>query len=155
MKESNLTRTTSDDAEFRELVRYLDQYLQIVDGEDHAFYDQYNQLDKINHVVVAYRDGVAVGCGAIKPLQDDIMEVKRMFVLPEYRGRGIAWAVLSELETWAHELNYAFCVLETGLKQTEAIRLYQKSGYVVIPNYGQYVGVENSICMQKAIHRAT
>ena len=74
-----------------------------------------------------------------------------MFVLPEYRGRGIASAVLSELEAWARELGYTRCILETGKKQPEAIRLYQKSGYTIIPNYGPYEQVENSVCMEKAL----
>jgi putative acetyltransferase len=59
--------------------------------------------------------------------------------------------VLAELERWAHELGYAGCVLETGKKQPEAIALYQRSGYALTPNYGQYIGVDNSVCMQKAL----
>jgi GNAT superfamily N-acetyltransferase len=74
-----------------------------------------------------------------------------MFVLPEYRGKGIAGAVLAELETWAADLGYARCILETGQMQPEAIRLYLKSGYAIIPNYGQYAGVENSVCMEKIL----
>jgi GNAT superfamily N-acetyltransferase len=74
-----------------------------------------------------------------------------MFVRPEHRGQRIAEKVLNELERWANELNHIHCVLETGRKQPEAIRLYQRSGYAVIPNYGQYIGVENSICMKKKI----
>lgn len=146
-----LTRTTSDDSDFRALVRLLDQDLQVRDGAEHAFYAQYNKIDKINHVVVAYLDGVPVGCGAIKEFTLELMEVKRMFVLPEHRGQGVAPAVLAELEHWAAELNYTGCVLETGKKQPEAIRLYQKSGYAHIPNYGQYIGIENSVCMQKSV----
>lgn len=149
----SLTRTTSDNPDFRTLVRLLDQDLQVRDGAEHAFYAQYNKIDKINHAVVAYRDGEPVGCGAIKEFSPELMEVKRMFVLPEYRGQGVAPAVLAELEQWAAELGYAGCVLETGKKQPEAIRLYQKSGYALIPNYGQYIGIENSVCMQKSVAR--
>lgn len=82
---------------------------------------------------------------------DDAVEVKRMYTLPEYRGKGIAAELLGELEKWAAELEYGRCVLETGLKQPGAIRLYEKSGYIVMPNYGQYVGVENSVCFEKSI----
>ncbi len=101
--------------------------------------------------MVAYQQDVPVGCGAIKQYADQTTEVKRMFVRPEYRGQGIAAQILAELEKWAHELGYAECILETGKKQPEAIRLYQKSGYNQIPNYGQYAGVENSVCMIKKV----
>lgn len=147
----HLARTTSDNPDFRGLVRLLDQDLQVRDGADQVFYAQFNKLDKINHVVVAYHHDEFVGCGAIKEFANELMEIKRMFVQPAYRGQGIAQAVLAELERWTHELHYTGCVLETGKRQPEAIRLYQKSGYKLIPNYGQYVGVENSVCMQKEI----
>lgn len=146
-----LRRTNSDDPDFRPLVALLDQDLRIRDGEDHAFYAQYNKLDKIKHVVVAYREGEPVGCGAIKAYDDTTAEVKRMFVLEQQRGQGIASLVLAELEQWAAALGYTSCILETGTKQPEAIALYRKCGYTVIPNYGQYAGVENSVCMHKKV----
>ncbi len=146
-----LTRTNSDNSDFRELVVLLDEDLQIRDGDEHSFYAQFNKVDKIRYVVVAYEDGEAVGCGAIKEYAEGIMEIKRMFVRAERRGHGIAKSILSELETWAGELNFSECILETGLKQPEAIGLYQKSGYETIPNYGQYSGVENSVCMKKSL----
>jgi GNAT superfamily N-acetyltransferase len=146
-----IIRTNSDHPDFRALVALLDQDLAVRDGEDHAFYQQFNKVDKIKQVVVALLENQAIGCGAIRAYAPDVMEVKRMFVLPEYRGKGIAGAVLSELETWATELGYARCILETGQMQPEAIRLYQKSGYAIIPNYGQYEGVENSVCMEKEL----
>lgn len=142
-------RTTSDSPDFRGLVQLLDQDLALRDGADHAFYAQFNKIDKINHVVLAYEEEKPVGCGAFKPYDEQLVEIKRMFVLPEYRGQGVAPVVLAELERWAKELHYAGYVLETGKKQPEAIRLYEKSGYQRIPNYGQYASVENSVCMQK------
>ena len=148
---TNLVRTNSDNSDFRELVVLLDQDLQIRDGDEHSFYAQFNKVDEIRHVVVAYDDGEAVGCGAIKEYVSGVAEIKRMFVRPERRGRGIARSILSELETWAGELGFLECILETGLKQPEAIELYRKSGYETIPNYGQYEGVENSVCMRKSI----
>jgi len=146
---TNLVRTNSDNSDFRELIILLDRDLQIRDGVEHSFYAQFNKIDKIREVVVAYENETAVGCGAFKEYSAGAAEIKRMFVRPENRGRGIAGKILTELETWAKELNFSECVLETGLKQPEAVRLYQKSGYEVIPNYGQYVGVENSVCMKK------
>jgi len=147
----NLIRTNSDNADFRELVALLDAELQIRDGDEHSFYAQFNKVDKIHHVVVAYEDGEAVGCGAIKEYEKSAAEIKRMFIRAERRGRGIAKSILFELETWAKELNFSECVLETGLKQPEAIALYRKSGYETMPNYGQYAGVENSVCMKKSL----
>jgi putative acetyltransferase len=145
----HLTRTTSENPDFRDLVQLLDKDLRTRDGDEHAFYAQFNKIDKINHVVVAYQNDEPVGCGAFKEFNQELVEIKRMFVLPAHRGQGVAQAVLGELEQWAQELHYAGYVLETGKKQPEAIRLYQKSGYKLIPNYGQYANVENSVCMQK------
>lgn len=144
-----LKRTDSSDADFTALVKLLDADLAIRDGEDHAFYDQFNKVTAIKHVIVAYDADTPVGCGAIKHLADDAMEVKRMYVTEDRRGRGIAGQILSALEMWAAELGYTKCLLETGTKQPEAIALYKKSGYTIIPNYGQYAGVENSVCFEK------
>jgi GNAT superfamily N-acetyltransferase len=130
----------------------LDAYLRIVDGDDHAFYAQFNKTDAIKHVVVAYADNNAVGCGAFKPFSDEAVEIKRMFIRPDYRGQGIAQQILSELEKWATEIGSQSCVLETHQKQREAIQLYHKTGYVRIPNYGQYANIENSVCLQKELH---
>lgn len=147
----HLERTDSTHGDFIELVRRLDAELADRDGGEHSFYDQFNKIDKIRYVVVAYKEGQAVSCGAIKELEPGVMEVKRMYTLPEHRGKGIAAQVLGELERWAAELGCEKCVLETGKRQPEAIALYTKSGYQVTPNYGQYVGVENSVCFEKEI----
>ena len=120
-------------------------------GEDHAFYAQYNKIDLIKHVVVAYLDENPVGCGAIKEYSDGVTEVKRMFTNPDLRGKGIASTVLKELEKWAAELSYSLCILETGIKQPEAIALYTKNSYHRIPNYGQYEGVLDSVCFEKVL----
>ncbi|MFZ1683874.1 MAG: GNAT family N-acetyltransferase [Candidatus Zixiibacteriota bacterium] len=146
-----IVRTDSGNTDFRGLVVLLDQDLKIRDGDEHAFYATYNKIDYLKQVVVAYLNGVAVGCGAIKEFSSGVGEIKRMFVLPEYRGKGIAGKVLGELEKWGAEMGYSSCVLETGKKQPEAIRLYTKSGYSIIPNYGQYQGMENSVCMEKRL----
>lgn len=151
MKTSMVIRTNSDHPDFRALVVLLDQDLSIRDGKDHAFYAQFNKIEAIKEVVVAYKDDVAVGCGAIKPFSETEAEIKRMFVRPDNRGQGIASNILIELENWAQECHFTVCVLETGKKQPEAIALYQKIGYVIIPNYGQYIDVENSVCMRKVL----
>ena len=146
-----LTRTDSSDNDYRNLVTLLDADLRIRDGADHAFFAQYNKSDDIKNVIVCFEDGVAIGCGAFKYFSNGVVEIKRMFVRPEFRGKGIASRILLELETWASELEYTACVLETGKKQPEAIALYVKSGYTKIPNYGQYANVESSVCMKKEI----
>lgn len=146
-----LLRTDSENPDFISLVRLLDADLARRDGTDHSFYSQFNKIAAIRHVIVAYRDNKPAGCGAIKEYAPDAMEVKRMYVLPELRNHGIASQVLSALEIWAHELGYPTCVLETGKRQPEAIALYQKNGYVIIPNYGQYAGIDNSVCFRKKL----
>jgi putative acetyltransferase len=147
----SLTRTNSDAVDFISLVKKLDADLAIRDGADHSFYAQFNKIDKIRHAVVAYEDGLPLGCGAMKEFTPGAMEMKRMYTAPEGRGKGVATAVLAELEKWAAELSYEKCVLETGKRQPEAIALYKKNGYSATPNYGQYIGVENSICFQKVL----
>jgi putative acetyltransferase len=144
-------RTDSGNKDFIELVKRLDVYLAEKDGSDHAFYASHNKLDDIKHVVVAYENDKPVGCGAIKQYSPDTMEVKRMYTLPESRGKGIATAILNELENWAAELSFEKCILETGRRQTEAVALYGKNGYKVIPNYGQYAVMEYSMCFEKEI----
>lgn len=146
-----LKRTDSENADFQNLVRELDKDLAIRDGDEHDFFHQFNKIDMLKHVVVAYKDDAPVGCGAIKPYDDSTMEVKRMFVPLEHRGHGIAAKVLQELEHWARESGFDKCILETGLKMPEAIGLYRKSNYIQIPNYGQYAGVESSVCFEKVL----
>jgi putative acetyltransferase len=145
-----LVRTDSSNNDFVELVKLLDKELQIRDGSEHSFYAQYNKIDKIKNVVVAfYKMMLLLVVVQSKEYESNTMEVKRMFVKDEYRSKGIATKVLIELELWAGELGYNKCILETGLKQPEAIHLYKKNNYSVIPNYGQYAGVVNSVCMEK------
>jgi putative acetyltransferase len=147
----NGLRTDSNHPDFIDLVRSLDAYLARIDGEEHDYYHQFNKMDLLKNIVVIYDQNLAVGCGAIKAIDKDRMEVKRMFTLPESRGKGIASKVLSELENWAKELGYKYCVLETGKRMPDAIGLYQKAGYQITDNYGQYAGVENSVCFEKLI----
>ena len=148
----NIIRTDSENPDFIRLVKELDADLAKRDGNEHAFYSQFNKVDMIRHVVIAYDNKEPAGCGAIKEFNPETVEVKRMFTLPEMRGKGIASRILNELENWASELRYDKCILETGKRQPEAISLYQRNGYKLIPNYGQYAGVENSVCFEKQIN---
>ena len=142
-------RTDSRNQDFVKLVQHLDADLAKRDGEDHGFYAQFNTIDRLKYVVVVYEDNDAVGCGAIKKYSPKTMEIKRMYTLPEKRGKGVASRILKELEAWASELSCDTCILETGKRQPEALGLYKKNGYTTIPNYGQYAEIENSVCFEK------
>jgi GNAT superfamily N-acetyltransferase len=147
-----IVRTTSDNKDFGNLVIQLDAYLRILDGDDHEFYAQFNKSNLLKNALIYYENEVAVGIGAYKEYDSETVEIKRMFTLPEYRGKGIAKAILTELELWAKEENYKFAMLETGYMQKDAIGLYQKLGYEITENFGQYIGVENSVCMKKSLN---
>lgn len=144
-------RTDSDNTDFQYLVVLLDKDLKARDGEEHLFYSQFNKINHIRHVIVCYNNNQPVGCGAFKPYDQNTVEIKRMFVEDNYRGRGIGVVILKELESWAAELQYTGCILETGKRQPEAISLYQKAGYHIIKNFGQYENIENSVCMLKRL----
>jgi putative acetyltransferase len=146
-----LIRTDSQNPDFAKLIKDLDANLQSRNGDMQEFFNQFNKVDQIKHVIVAYLNNVPTGCGAIKRYDNDAAEVKRMFVGEEYRGKGIAGKILNELENWAKELGYTNTILETSKAQHEAVALYAKKGYAVIDNYGQYEGIENSICFKKGL----
>lgn len=146
-----IIRTDSNHRDFIELVKHLDADLAERDGTDHSFYAQFNTIDKIKYVVIAYENDKPIACGALKAYSSGSMEIKRMYTSPDSRGKGVASKVLDELEIWATELHCERCILETGKRQPEAIALYQKNGYSIIPNYGQYEGIENSVCFEKRL----
>lgn len=144
-----IVRTNSNNKDFIELVELLDSYLSEMDGDEHSFYDQFNNIVNLNNVVLAYLDETAAGCGAFKEFSPGVIELKRMYTKPNFRGQKIGSKVLFELEKWAHELNYSKCILETGKRQVEAIEFYKMNGYSVMPNYGQYQNIEYSLCFTK------
>ena len=148
---TQVKRTNSANKDFINLVKKLDAYLKITDEDEHDFYNQFNHIDVLKEVVVFYAEDLAVGCGAIKKFDDTSVEVKRMFVVSEKRGLGVAQKILRELEICAMELGYKKCVLETGIRQVEAVKFYKKCDYKIIPNYGQYKNMENSICFEKRL----
>lgn len=147
---ATLVRTDSSHPDFIHLVKLLDAYLAVIDGEEHGFYNQFNAVTHIRNVVLAVEDGIAVGCGGFK-IREQEAEIKRMFVSPDMRNKGVASTILKELEKWAGELSCTKCILETGKRQSEAIHLYTKNGYHLIPNFGQYIGMDNSVCFEKQL----
>lgn len=146
-----IRRTDARNEAFRSLVQQLDADLDDRYGDQQDFYGQFNALDAIKQVVVAYLEGEAIACGAIKAFDQQSMEVKRMYVQHAARGNGVATQVLKELETWAQSLGYTHCVLQLADNQPEALALYEKNGYARTENFGQYIGDENSICMRKEL----
>lgn len=151
MNTLELRRTTSENEEFLALIELLDAELSFRDGDEHEFFAQFNKPAGLAGVVVAYDAGMPVGCGAFKKYSYETAEIKRMFVRLENRGQRIGTAVLSELEMWAAELGFRECILETGFNHPEAISLYKREGYEIIPNYDQYADVKSSVCMRKRL----
>jgi len=97
----------------------------------------------------SHTPGVLVACGAIRMLDARAAEVKRMFTLPSHRGRGLARRILAELETWALALGARRLALETGVRQHQAIALYERSGFIPIDPFGEYADSPLSLCMAK------
>ena len=146
-----ISKTTSENFDFITLIAALDKSLWERYPELKTNYWGNNILELNPNVVVIYLDENPVACGCFKKYDKNTIEIKRMFVSPEARGMGLAQNILRELELWAHDLGYTFSVLETLYKQKEAIALYHKTGYNIVDNYEPYVGLKNSICMQKQI----
>ncbi|WP_336066082.1 GNAT family N-acetyltransferase [Mesoflavibacter sp. CH_XMU1404-2] len=146
-----LVRSKSEHPDFIALVKQLDAYLKIMDGDEHDFYNQFNHIDILKHTVIAYLNDKPVGCGAFKKFDNNSAEIKRMFTHPETRNKGVASAILKELEDWAKQNNFKSTILETGLRQVEAVNFYKKNNYKIIPNFGQYAGIENSVCFLKEL----
>lgn len=143
-----LIRTNSQNPDFQKLTALFDEYLVDIDGDEKDFFAQYNQI-YLENVIICYENATAIACGAFKKHSDKKVEIKRMFVHPHHRGKSIASKILNELERWAIELNYLEGILETSNKLQNAIALYKKSGYEITEQYGQYIGVESSVCMKK------
>lgn len=146
----SLKRSTSDDLDFQKLTRQFDEFLIEIDGEEKDFFAQFNQI-YIQNVLVCYENDEAVGCGAFKEYEPNVAEIKRMFVNPNYRKKGIAKMILKELINWSKQENYTAAILETADKLKPAIALYKKFGFEIVPNYGQYKNVESSVCMKKIL----
>lgn len=140
-----------DDAAFLALVGRLDAYLAVTDGDEHGFYAQFNAPATLDYALVLERDGVPVACGGLRARGDDAYEVKRMFVAEDARGHRLAVAVLRALETEARARGARRVVLETGLRQSEAVRLYTREGYRRVPNFPPYEAMANSACFERAL----
>lgn len=143
-------RTTTEDSDFQRLIVELDKEFWIRYPDIQQNFTPFNQVDESFRVMITYDDIIPVGCGCFRPMaENNTVEIKRMYVVPGYRNRGIGKVILSRLEAWAKEENYKISKLETGIRQPEAIAAYKKSGYSHIPNFPPYVDIKESICMMK------
>lgn len=144
-------RTDGKDKDFIENCRLLDMDLDRRVGKKikRDKYRKYNQLDEIKEAIVVYEGEKVIGGGAIRRYDDENIELKRVFVHTEYQGRGIGSRLVSLLIEWAMELGYQRMILETGELLTESCAVYKKLGFKVIPNYGPYVGMPESLCMAR------
>ncbi|MES2703341.1 MAG: GNAT family N-acetyltransferase [Bacteroidota bacterium] len=146
-----ILRTSPDNADLTCLIALLDAELRASNGEIQDKLDQYNLLPEEAKIIVAYIDDTPVGCGSFKVFDGNTVEIKRMFVHKEHRSTGIATAIVAELEQWARELGYTHAVLETGTRLHGAVKLYTRVGYNVRAQYEQYIDMEGSVCMEKAL----
>ena len=148
-----ITRHSAASPDVQRIIGRLDQALleryepADIHGIDGGAFDRAG-----GYFVIAAVDGCAAGCGAFRPLDAQVAEIKRMFVEPDFRGRGIAKAIIQHLENEMRRQGFVTAVLETGVKQHEAIGLYRRLGYFPIPAFGEYVGFRYSLCFAKGLH---
>ena len=144
-------RTNSNDAGFQQLIAALDNELWNELNEDQAKYDQYNKVPDLTTVLVLYVNEKPTASGCIKKYNENTVEVKRMYVVKEHRGKGLSSMILKELENWAIELGFQYAILETSIHFKAARSLYFNAGYKIIDNYDQYAGLKESVCMKKEL----
>ena len=121
------------------------------EGATHFRLDPEEIVEGRGGFFIAYADAKPVGCGAIRKLNADTAEIKRMFVVPEARGKGLSKQILSALEQEGRRLGVRRIVLETGDRQIEAVALYERAGFTRIPLFGEYLNSPLSVCMAKDI----
>ena len=149
MTELEFIWTDGNNEEFHQF--YLeteDYYSSIVGGKkNREGFIPYNLSESISDVLLAYMDGVAVGCAGLKKYNDSDVEIKRVWVEPDYRGRHIATELMDRIEDKAREMGFKRAVLQTRPIMEDAVGLYEKRGYELIGNYPPYDKLEGAICM--------
>lgn len=152
VEEIKLIEVVAENKDLAQLINRLDEYLleRYPVEEVHVIDFENPNVNEISFVV-AYYNEQPVGCGAIRPLDAEYTELKRFYVEPEYRNKGIARRIFAYLENKAKELNFSVLRLETGEEQPEAINFYRKQGFYEIPKFGEYVDCELSVCYEKRI----
>jgi GNAT superfamily N-acetyltransferase len=148
-----IKHTDGQDQDFIALCRQLDNFLNdLVGGErNRSEYVNYNALQDIHNVWIAYEKDIPIGCVSLKERTDRTGEIKRVYVAPIYRRKGIALKLLEELEHTARQSGYSRLILETGNLLDASVHLYVKLGFHVIDNYEPYVNMPKSVCYEKMI----
>lgn len=146
-----MLRTNSENPDFKRLTDLLDDELCLLYNTKKADYEEYNRITNLPTVILAYADNNAIGCGCFRIHNEKTIELKRMFVEPAFRGKGIASAMVTELERWAKELGFQEAILETGNKQSEAIAMYHKLGYNYSVKHDQNQEIGHSVFMRKRL----
>lgn len=145
-----------DSSEARKLIGALDAELSgryPEEGATHFRLDAEEVGTGRGAFLVAALDDALVACGAVRSIEHGVAEIKRMYVSPAVRGRGIARALLEHLEREARALGAKRVVLETGVRQPEALALYRRAGYEPVDPWGEYVNSPLSVCMGKELER--
>lgn len=141
-----------DKAEIVELIRQLDEFLKSLYPPESNHLLDINALMGENILFLTAKDGERyVGCGALRLFQGEYAEIKRMYVLPSERGKGIAYRILAELQRLAAESGLEILRLETGIHQAEALGLYKKFGFYRVEPFGEYTADPLSLCFEKRI----
>lgn len=145
-------RVSFTNTDFQKLILELDKEFWVRYPDTQQNFAPFNYVYESASVIVAYESNTAIGCGCFRPMKEkDTVEIKRMYVIPAFRNKGVGKMILQALEKWASEQKFLQTKLETGIKQPEAIAAYEKSGYVRIPNFEPYANVNESICMMKRL----
>jgi putative acetyltransferase len=152
MEKPVIKRTHGSDKDFLSLIALLDHELWNELKEDQATYDPHNKVPDITTALVIYFNDGPVAIGCFRKYDENVAEIKRMFVKKNYRGKGLSKKILKELENWAIEKGFHTTILETSIHFNVAVNLYKASGYSIIPNYGPYSGLPDSVCMQKKLN---
>ncbi|MBO7744774.1 GNAT family N-acetyltransferase [Paenibacillus sp. MWE-103] len=152
MHELRIVDVGMKDPDLLGLIGKLDAYLYALYPPEEVFGVDLDDPDLRDiHFAAAYLDGQPAGCGAIKELDGTTTELKRFYVEPEFRNRGVAGRMLRYLEDKARARRYAVIRLETGGPQFEAVAFYKKHGYAPIEPYGEYIGCPSSLCFEKRL----
>lgn len=147
----SLIRTDGNHPGFLELIQYLDKELRSYESDHDEIYITQNVVPENVYVTQIMQGDQAVGCACLRDYKDGDIELKRMYVLPGHRGKGLSLRILEDLEQWARDLGRNRIILETGSILDKAVSLYKSAGYERIDNYGQYKDIDESICFAKKV----
>ena len=144
--------TDRNDTDFNALCQRLNEELvRKLSGSADPISSRANATDDFGSVLLGKDGKVPVACAALRPFSEDTVELKRMFVSPKWRRKGLGKAILQKCEEMARQENYRYIVLETNILLPDARSLYEKAGYARIDSYGPYAFLKETLCMGKAL----